>query len=236
VRIVPLRAGDHVLGAAISYQDITRQQQAEDELETSKRELETAYEELQSTVEELETTNEELQSTNEELETTNEELQSANEELETMNEELQSTNEELETINDELRQRSLELNEVNAFLETILSSMGVAVIVVDREHQVQIWNAESAELWGVRSDEAEGEQLFSLDIGLPLDGMRTALRRILTGADDRVVVELDALNRRGRTVRVSVTIMPMGFDGGEVSGAILLTAPVDGGPRRSDGA
>jgi two-component system, chemotaxis family, CheB/CheR fusion protein len=236
VQIVPLRAADHLLGAAISYQDITRQQQVENELETSKRELETAYEELQSTVEELETTNEELQSTNEELETTNEELQSANEELETMNEELQSTNEELETINDELRRRSLELNEVNAFLETILSSMGVAVIVVDREHRVQIWNAESAELWGVRSDEAEGEQLFSLDIGLPLDGMRTGLRRILTGADERVVVELDALNRRGRTVRVSVTLMPMGSDGGEVSGAILLTAPVDQGARRSDGA
>jgi two-component system, chemotaxis family, CheB/CheR fusion protein len=236
VQVVPLRAGDHVLGASVSYQDVTRQRHAEDELETSKRELETAYEELQSTVEELETTNEELQSTNEELETTNEELQSANEELETMNEELQSTNEELETINDELRRRSLELNEVNAFLETILSSMGVAVIVVDREHQVQIWNAESAELWGVRSDEAEGEQLFSLDIGLPLDGMRTALRRILTGADDRVVVELDALNRRGRTVRVSVTLMPMGSDGGGVSGAILLTAPVERGARRSDGA
>src|SRR5262249_19640805 len=127
VQITPLRSGQRLLGATIIFQDITRQRRVEDELDTAKRELENAYEELQSTVEELETTNEELQSTNEELETTNEELQSANEELETMNEELQSTNEELETINDELRQRSLELNEVNAFLETILSSMGVAV-------------------------------------------------------------------------------------------------------------
>ena len=98
----------------------------------SKRELEQAHEELQSTVEELETTNEELQSTNEELETTNEELQSTNEELETMNEELQSTNEELETMNDELRQRTFELNEVNAFLETILTTIGLAVAVLDR--------------------------------------------------------------------------------------------------------
>ncbi len=99
----------------------------------SKRELESAYEELQSTVEELETTNEELQSTNEELETTNEELQSTNEELETMNEELQSTNEELETMNDELRDRALELDEVNAFLETILTRPGVAVVVLDAQ-------------------------------------------------------------------------------------------------------
>jgi two-component system CheB/CheR fusion protein len=229
VHIAPLRAGDRVLGASIAYHDVTRQRRAEEELETSRRDLENAYEELQSTVEELETTNEELQATNEELETTNEELQSANEELETMNEELQSTNEELETINEELRQRSLELNEVNAFLETILSTMGVAVIVVDREQRVQVWNRESTDLWGVRSDEAEGEHLFGLDIGLPLENVRTALRAVLSGSEERAEMQLDALNRRGRTVRVTVTLLPLGFTAGEVSGAVLLTAPVDGG-------
>jgi two-component system, chemotaxis family, CheB/CheR fusion protein len=228
VHIAPLGSGDRVLGASIIYHDVTRQRRVEEELEASRRGLENAYEELQSTVEELETTNEELQSTNEELETTNEELQSANEELETMNEELQSTNEELETINDELRQRSLELNEVNAFLETILSTMGVAVIVVDREQRVQIWNSESTELWGLRSDEAQGRHLFGLDIGLPLENMRTALRRVLSGTDERAELKLDALNRRGRTLRVMVTLLPFGFARDEVSGAILLTAPVDG--------
>jgi two-component system, chemotaxis family, CheB/CheR fusion protein len=235
VQITPLRSGQRLLGATVIFQDVTRQRRVEDELETSKRELENAYEELQSTVEELETTNEELQSTNEELETTNEELQSANEELETMNEELQSTNEELETINDELRQRSLELNEVNAFLETILSSMGVAVIVIDREQRVQIWNAESTELWGVRSDEAQGQHLFGLDIGLPLDGVRPSLRRVLAGTEDRAEVELEALNRRGRQVRVNVTLLRLGLGPDDVSGVILLTAPMDG-TESQDGA
>src|SRR3954451_20640931 len=228
VQIVPLQSGERMLGVSINYHAAPRQRRAEEELESSRRELENAYEELQSTVEELETTNEELQSTNEELETTNEELQSANEELETMNEELQSTNEELETINDELRLRSGELNEVNAFLETILSSMRVAVIVVDREQRVQIWNAESAELWGVRGDEANGQHLFGLDIGLPLDGVRSALRRVLAGTEERADIELDALNRRGRSVRVNVTLLPFGLAPHEVSGAILLTAPLDG--------
>jgi two-component system CheB/CheR fusion protein len=237
VQITPVRTDGRMLGAAILYQDTTRERRLEDELETAKRELGTAYEELQSTVEELETTNEELQSTNEELETTNEELQSANEELETMNEELQSTNEELETINDELRLRSVELNEVNAFLEAILSSLSVAVIVVDNEHRVQVWNAESTELWGVRTDEAQGQHLFGLDIGLPLDGVRGALRRVLGGTDDRVDVELEALNRRGRAVTVKVTLLPLGVTPDAVSGAILLTAPLDGdGSHGSDGS
>jgi two-component system CheB/CheR fusion protein len=228
IQIAPLRAGEQLLGASIVYADATRRKRVEDELETSKRELGTAYEELQSTVEELETTNEELQSTNEELETTNEELQSANEELETMNEELQSMNEELETINDELRRRSVELNEVNAFLEAILSSLGVAMIVVDREQRVQVWNAESADLWGIRADEAQGQPLFRLDIGLPLDGLLGALRQVLAGAEERVDVELDALNRRGRDVTVKVTLLPLGIAPEDVSGAILITAPVDG--------
>ncbi|MEA2386858.1 MAG: two-component system, chemotaxis family, CheB/CheR fusion protein, partial [Thermoleophilaceae bacterium] len=223
VHITPLSSGERVLGATIVFQDVTRQRQAEEELANSRHELENAYEELQSTVEELETTNEELQSTNEELETTNEELQSANEELETMNEELQSTNEELETINDELRERSHELNEVNAFLETILSRLGVAVIVVDRDQTVQIWNAESAELWGVRADEAEGRHLLGLDFGLPLDGVRTALRRVLAGSDDQADIELDATNRRGRGVRLRVTLLPLVGAPDEVTGAILVT-------------
>ena len=50
-----------------------------------------------------------------------------------MNEELHSTNEELETINDELRDRTSELNDVNDFLESILTSLGVAVAVLDRD-------------------------------------------------------------------------------------------------------
>jgi two-component system, chemotaxis family, CheB/CheR fusion protein len=237
VHITPMRSGDRVLGASIVYNDVTRQRRIEEELKTSRLDLENAYEELQSTVEELETTNEELQSTNEELETTNEELQSANEELETMNEELQSTNEELETINDELRERSLELNEVNAFLETVLSTMRVAVIVVDLEQRVQIWNSQSTELWGVRSDEAHGQHLFGLDIGLPLDNVRTALRRVLAGSEKRADMELEALNRRGRSMRVTVTLLPLGLGPGQVSGAILLTAPVDGAhAASSDGA
>src|SRR5262245_28136264 len=92
LEVVPLTdlSGEN-LGAQVSFSDVTRHRQLQEDFERSKNELETAYEELQSTNEELETTNEELQSTNEELETTNEELQSTNEELETMNEELQST-------------------------------------------------------------------------------------------------------------------------------------------------
>ena len=105
---IPAQLGTgELVGAGITFTDVTRYRRLQVALQEARRDAETAGEELQATVEELETTNEELQATNEELETTNEELQATNEELETMNEELESTNEELETMNDEIHVRSM---------------------------------------------------------------------------------------------------------------------------------
>jgi two-component system CheB/CheR fusion protein len=233
VSVAPLIAdGDTTHGVSITFEDVSRIAALERELEGSRRDLELAYEELQSTIDELETTNEELQSANEELQTTNEELQSTNEELETMNEELQSTNEELETINDELRERTGELNRVNDFLETILTSLRVGVAVVDLQQRVQIWNHRAEDQWGTRSEEAVDQHFFSLDIGLPTEALAPALRAVLGGAAAREEVELKAVNRRGRSIACTATIMPLAErgDGQVVRGAIVLMEdrPLDG--------
>jgi two-component system, chemotaxis family, CheB/CheR fusion protein len=210
------------MGTSVMYLDVTEAQRLQDQLAGSTRELENAYEELQSTVEELETTNEELQSTNEELETTNEELQSTNEELETMNEELQSTNEELETMNEELRHRTQEVNDVNGFLETLLSTIGLAVAVLDGNQRVQIWNEKARELWGLAPEEAEDEHLMSLDVGLPVEQLREQVRDTLTGRSEREVVVLDATNRRGKPFKCRVTCLPLVSDGDSNSSGVIM--------------
>ncbi|MDQ3768981.1 MAG: PAS domain-containing protein [Actinomycetota bacterium] len=222
VHLTPLAGDDGVAGVQVTFADVSHQHRLKAELARSKNELEQAYEELQTTVEELETTNEELQSTNEELETTNEELQSTNQELETMNEELQSTNQELGTMNDELRQRTLELNQVNAFQDAIVGSLGVAVTVVDREQRVQVWSERAEDLWGLRAEEAEGQHVLGLDIGMPVEHLRQPLRDVLGGRASRVEVELEATNRGGRAVRCHVTVLGLVVAGGEVSGAVVL--------------
>jgi two-component system CheB/CheR fusion protein len=228
VRVSPLMIDGALLGTSISYVNVTDSHALQERLTASKRELEQAYEELQSTVEELETTNEELQSTNEELETTNEELQSTNEELETMNEELQSSNEELETMNDELRHRTLELNEMNAFLETILTAIGLAVAVVDREQHVQIWNGQARELWGLTAEEAEDRHLMALDFGLPVEKLKPNLRATLSGGSSREEIVVTATSRRGKQLQCRVTILPLGNSrDGAVSGAILMMEPTE---------
>jgi len=233
IRLVPLLSEDVHAGTMLTYTDVTEAHRLRAELEASKRELEHAYEELQATVEELETTNEELQSTNEELETTNEELQSTNEELETMNEELQSSNEELETMNDELRHRSAEINDMNSFLETILTTMGLAVAVLDKDLRVQIWNGQARELWGLSPDEVEDQNMLALDIGLPVELLTPALRATLNGADGEELV-VQATNRRGREFDCKITVLPLqGRSDNGASGAIVMMETVaDGAARR----
>lgn len=205
IQVIPLiDNGTDILGVSIIFTDVTRYNELQRELQSSTEELETAYEELQSSNEELETTNEELQSTNEELETTNEELQSTNEELETMNEELQSANEELQTTNHELHQRTEELNRVSIFMESILTSLRVGMVVLDNRLSVQLWNSSTEELWGVRSEEAIGHFFFDLDIGLPVEQLRGLIRTCQTGTREEQTIILDAVNRRGKDIRCRV--------------------------------
>jgi two-component system CheB/CheR fusion protein len=224
IQIVPLLdASRTVIGASISFSDVTGFRQLRVEVEGANRQLEVAYEELQSTNEELETTNEELQSTVEELETTNEELQSTNEELETMNEELQSANDEMQSTNEQLNVRTGEITELNAFMQSILGSFEAAMVVVDADLRVRVWTPQAYELWGLRADEAVGNGLLDLDSGLPAAQLRAWLQQVLAGRRSSVVGEqLDAVNRRGRPVVLRVTVTPL-RDGGELpSGALVL--------------
>ncbi|MBK1986254.1 PAS domain S-box protein [Sphaerospermopsis aphanizomenoides BCCUSP55] len=226
VRITPLQDHDlNLLGVTIAFNDVSRYIKLQEALQRSQQDLETTNEELQSTNEELETTNEELQSTNEELETINEELQSTNQELETMNEELQSANEELQTINYELSQRTLELNRNNVFIISILKSLQTGMVVIDKSFNILIWNHLLEDLWGLRTEEVINKSLFSLDIGLPLEKLRSPIRDSLFGKTKFQEMILDATNRRGKLIKCYIAITPL-IDK-EIEGVVLMMVDVE---------
>ena len=228
VKVVPLisNGAARPLGVSVIFRDVTSHKRLQGSLKRANAALETAYEELQSTNEELETTNEELaKSTVEELETTNEEMQSTNEELETMNEEMQSTNEELETMNDELRRRTEELDRLNIFLESIIGSLRAAVVVLDDQLNIYIWNRVAEDMWGLRADEVEGRSLFTLDIGLEVEALKAPVRASLSGSESEEVT-LEALNRRGRTFSCRVTCTSFDALDRDLRGVILLMEEV----------
>jgi two-component system CheB/CheR fusion protein len=224
VDVVPLHDGEFV-GTLVAFAEVTHAKKLEDELRLSKRRLQSAYEELQSTNEELETTNEELQSTIEELETTNEELQSTNEELETMNEELQSVNDELYARDAEQRARTKEASDLNYLFDFVLGMLNAGVVVVDDQLTVLTWNATARDLWGLREDEAVGERLAGLDIGLPVDQLGAYVEALLDGhATDTPVRVIEAINRKGRKVEVRLTGKPLEDNGSRRVVVIMETA------------
>ena len=222
IQITPLVEGEtKILGVNISFIDVTRYFDLRQELDRYRQQLEAAQEELQTSNEELETTNEELQSTNEELETTNEELQSTNQELETMNEELQSSNEELQTTNEELNVRTEELNRVSVFMESILTSLKMGMMVLDTRLSIQLWNNRMIELWGLRVEEVRDRFFFDLDIGLPVAELRNMIRSCQAGESDYGETTLKAIDRRGKTVDCRVICTPLKVEE-QQQGLVLL--------------
>jgi two-component system CheB/CheR fusion protein len=187
-------AENGLLGVSIVFFDVTATRALLDKVVQTNRQLEAAYEELQST----------------------------NEELETTNEELQSTNDELHTINDTLRERSIELNEAKTFLDSLVNSIKLGMVVVDREMRVVVWNRGCEELWGLRADETVGKSLNSLDIGLPTDGVKPLIGKAFVDPDVTEETVLDAVNRRGRRARVRVTCTAFRSTEDGVNGALLL--------------
>lgn len=223
IQLVPVTDIDGgILGVSILFNDVTRYRELQEKLDVSHREIATANEELQSTNEELETTNEELQSTVEELETTNEELQSTNEELETMNEELQSTNEELQSLNGEMRRRSVELSHANSFVNAVLASVQQAVIVVDRDLCIRVWNSRAEDLWGLKSQEVVGKHILNIDTGLPVELIRSPIKSCLTGLSEMETVTIRERNRRGRAVECDITCSSVHFDDGTGVAALIM--------------
>ena len=234
IRIAPLTVDGETQGVHLVFEDVSDRYELQLRLGHLDGELTTAYEELQSSSEELETTNEELQSAVEELETTNEELQSTNEELETMNEELQSTNEELQTLNDELRDRTLEVDRVNGFLQSILAGLELAVVVVDTDYRVQLWNGAAERLTGLRAFEAEGRRLPDLAIDLPTQQVRDALRSVVIAGEVPSPVDVEMLDRFGRPQRRRLTATPLLRGQGQVHGAVVTLSDTANAVEASD--
>ena len=148
------------------------------------QELQTTRAQLQSTIDELETSNEELKSSNEEHQSVNEELQSSNEELETAKEEMQSVNEEIQTVNAEMLSKNEQLTRVNSDLKNLLESTEIATLFLDKDLRVKSFTPGVTDIFHIRE----------ADIGRPINEVVTLL-------------EYADLQRDVRTVLRKLTVM-----------------------------
>jgi two-component system CheB/CheR fusion protein len=134
------------------------------ELRASNQQIAQSSQEAQAGREEVETLNEEFQATNEELETLNEELTASVEELRVANDDLAARTEDLRLQAIELEQQKRHSEEEHDRLESILASLGDAVVAVDHNGAAVATNVAYHRLFGGPDAEIAPEDLA----GVPL--------------------------------------------------------------------
>jgi two-component system, chemotaxis family, CheB/CheR fusion protein len=153
------------------------------------QELLSTKEQLQAAIEQFEVSHEEFKSTNEELQSLNEELQSTIEELETSKEELQSTNEELITVNSELQNKVAELSVVNNDINNLLASTEIGIMFLDGKLCIKRYNPDMTKIFN----------LIQSDIGRPISDITNNVLYDALPQDSKAV--LDTLIRKNAEVQ-----------------------------------
>ena len=139
-------------------------------------------EEAQSGREEVETLNEEFQATNEELETLNEELTASVEELRIANEDLAARTESLRLQTVALAEQKQRGEEEHNRLQSVLTSLGDAVVAVDHAGRTLATNPAYDRLFGGPAAEIKPEDLA----GLPLPRAEWPQQRAARGEQFRM--------------------------------------------------
>ncbi len=162
------------------------------------QELLTTRTQLQSAIDELEIANEEMKSSNEEYQSVNEELQSANEELETAKEEMQSVNEELQTINAEMASKNEILMRLNSDIKNLLDSTEIATLFLDEHLRIKSFTRGIADIFSVRET----------DIGRPITEIASLVDKPELTKDVKSVLRTLAVTER----RIKLSDSTMSFD------------------------
>jgi two-component system, chemotaxis family, CheB/CheR fusion protein len=195
-------------GRAISPNSAARVAELEQELETTRTEL-------QGAIHNLEISGEEQRAVNEEALSVNEEFQSTNEELLTSKEELQSLNEELTALNSQL-QETLDRQRITSNdLQNILYSTDVATLFLDEKLNIRFFTPATTALFN----------LIPGDVGRPLTDLKSLSADQALSADAYHVLEhLDAIDREIETtmgVWFDRRILPYLADNGNVEGVVI---------------
>ena len=166
-------------------------QEMAERVKALEQELLTTRTQLQSSVDEYETVNEEMKSSNEEYQSVNEELQSTNEEMETAKEEMQSVNEELQTMNAEMVSKNEQLTTLNSDISNLLESTEIATLFLDDQLRVRSFTRGVSEIFHMRDS----------DVGRPIAQIVSLLHYPELEADVKGVIRKLVVSEREVALR-----------------------------------
>jgi two-component system, NtrC family, sensor kinase len=118
-----------------------------------------------------------------------------------------------------LEQKASQIERLKDFSESIIDSLKIGVVTVDRESHVESWNPPLEQLLSVKRNEAIGRKLYEL---LPNDLAAEVASRSIDGHVSSIY-KFPLNGRTGRRLVVNVSIAPlMGKDGARLGRLILL--------------
>ena len=185
------------------------------QLSKLRRELAQTREALRLALNGQELVNAEMSSTNEEVKSANEELESINEELEASREQMQSSNDELMSVNEELQKRSLQLAALSSELSSLVTSLRLAVVIVDKELRIKRFTAAAAETLHLIPTDL-GRPISKLDLRIPDLDLQRQLRDVV---ETGVVKHFEVLGKNGD--RRSFRLRPYVCEANTIEGGIL---------------
>ena len=101
------------------------------------------------------------------------------------------------------------------------------MIVLDRDLVVQTWTPQAQELWGLRHEETVGRHLLNLDSGLPTAELHRWVGSVISGQQTAILGRsLRAVNRRGRTADLRITVTALQGAAEQPAGALVLMEDV----------
>ena len=117
-----------------------------------------------------------------------------------------------------------ELVETSERLETLVEASPLAIVAVDRDGVVEVWNPAAEALFGWRAEEVLGERIPIIPED-QADHLAAQHDRVLAG--DRLTNLENGLQRRDDTqVEVSVSIAPIHDADGAVTGSVSIIADI----------
>ena len=161
------------------------------------QELRTTKMQLQIAIDELDTTSEEMKSAAEEYQAVNEELQSSNEELETAKEEMQLVNEELHTINADMTAKNETMTSLNSDLKNLLDSTDIATVFLDNNLRIKTFTSGMTQIIHLR-DEDRGRPTTEIVTLLNYSELQGDVRDVLLSL--KILEKEVRLNTQGMTL------------------------------------
>ncbi len=125
----------------------------------------------------------------------------------------------------ELHRRRQQVDEARAWLDASVSMSPAAIVVMDREWRVQLWNPAAERMFGLRESEVRG----TVAPHIPAErreAFAELVDRMILGGETLVEHEETRVGRDGQTQEVSVASSVMFDENGEVTGLMGLITDI----------